>query len=155
MLLGDRVRRGLSCWSVVGCGSVCEFRSSAVRFMNRFRTLAWAVALLAAGVAWVALSEAGYYRSREPRGVLNMVDYVRRFGEPVRVHRVLREGALYRRFTGKGPPYWSLAAPSSLPAYIFDEQGRFVTWCLDRSNRAGFNQEWPQGEEDADFRNIR
>jgi hypothetical protein len=91
---------------------------------------------------WIG-SEIYYGRSISPRGVSNVGEYFKRFGEPQLIGMLERDGRKYYEFYGRLPSAFILAFPSSPPAYVFDEQGRLVTWCRDPGDTPSFQQQWP------------
>jgi hypothetical protein len=98
------------------------------------------IALIAA--YWIG-SEIYYAHSISPRGISTAGDYLKRFGEPKSIRAVKHGGKDYYEFTGSLPPRFVIALPSSPPVYVFDEQGRFVTWCSDPGDAHGYYQQWP------------
>lgn len=108
----------------------------------------WAFSVLIAVVAvlpayWLG-SEAYYARQISPRGVTTASDFFKRFGEPRSVFILERDGKDYYEFRGFLPPPKLLGAvPSGPPAYVFDEQGHFVTWCNDIGDNNVYRQQWP------------
>jgi hypothetical protein len=101
----------------------------------------WTAAILLP-IAYLVGSEIYYLHSISPHGVSTVRDFFDRFGEPRRVRMVQRDAQSYYEFTGRLPSGLILAAPSAPPAYVFDEQGRFVTWCRDPGDIPGHRQTW-------------
>ncbi len=103
-----------------------------------------AVVLLLFG-AWLG-SELYYSHSISPRGVSTVQDYFHKFGEPLRVRELERDGKVYFEFTGRRPSLAIFAMPSAPPSYVFEEGGTFVEWCPDRGEtRSDYKQRWPLG----------
>jgi hypothetical protein len=109
---------------------------------KRRKIVGWTVLILLP-IAYLVASEVHYARSISPRAVHDVADYFQRFGEPLFVQLVERDGKSYYEFSGRLPPWFSLATPSAPPAYIFDAQGRFVEWCSDPGDTAGYRARWP------------
>jgi hypothetical protein len=110
----------------------------------RFRRDIVASVVVIVGLAayWIG-SEVHYARSILPTGITTARDYFARFGEPLFVQMVSHEGQSYYEFAGRLPSALSMATPSSPPAYVFDEQGRYVTWCRDPGDMPSHRQHWP------------
>lgn len=104
--------------------------------------------LLAFPFYWIA-SEIYYARSKRPLGVSTLSDFYQRFGQPARVHELHRDGVKYYELSGHLPQPWVFAVPSSRPAYIFDESGRFVEWCSDPGDSSHYFERWPQSARSA------
>jgi hypothetical protein len=101
-------------------------------------------------------SEIHYASSIRPHGVQTVVDHYRRFGEPHRILQLKRAGTNYYELRGRATGLAVLATPSSPPAYVYDEAGRFVDWCPDPGDRTAYRTRWPltgaQPVEPAGFR---
>lgn len=111
--------------------------------MNSRREILATVALLGAlAVYWIG-SEVHHARSISPQGISTVREFVDRFGNPRRIQMVQRNGQAYYEFTGQLPSSWSAAVPSAPPAYVFDEQGRFVAWCSDPGDIPSYRRTWP------------
>jgi hypothetical protein len=91
---------------------------------------------------WVG-SEIYHARSISPSGISTVADFFQRFGEPRFIRPVHREGNTYYELGGRAPSPSLFVFPSSAPAYIFDEQGRFVEWCSDPGDTPSYRQRWP------------
>ena len=102
----------------------------------------WLLAGAALVFAYWLGSEIYYGRSISPQGIATANDYFKRFGEPCLVRTVKHDGKDYYEFMGQPTPSFLFAFPSSSPTYIFDEQGRFVTWCADPGDTHGYRQQW-------------
>ena len=105
----------------------------------------WTILIVLPIAYWVG-SEVYYARSIRPTGVRDVAGYFQRFGEPRSVRLVERDGQSYYEFTGRGP--WPsmlvlVVLPSSLPAYVFDEQGKFVEWSSDPGDQPSYRSRWP------------
>ena len=100
-------------------------------------------ALILLPIAYVVGSEVCYARSISPHDVSSVRDFFSRFGAPPRVRMIQRDGQCYYEFTGRLPAGFVLATPSAPPAYVFDEQGRFVAWCRDPGDIPSYRQTWP------------
>jgi hypothetical protein len=110
------------------------------------RLCVYGVPLLILG-AWVA-SEVLYNIRIRPAGIRTAADHFRRFGEPEVIYQVQRGGSTFYEFTGfsrSAPPL--LAVPSSPPAYIYDQNGKFVSWCSDPGDQPAYRQTWPRVSE--------
>lgn len=97
---------------------------------------------------WVG-SENYYASSIRPHGVQTVADHFRRFGEPGRITQLQRDGGIYFElsgFTRKKPVLAlpGLALPSSPPAYVYDESGKFGDWCSDPGDQPAYRVRWPQ-----------
>lgn len=110
---------------------------------SRLRKIVGSTALVLLPIAYFVGSEVYYARSISPRGVSTVRDFFDRFGEPRGVRMVQRDGQSYYEFTGGVPSSYVLATPSAPPAYIFDQQGRFATWCRDPGDIPRYRQTWP------------
>jgi hypothetical protein len=120
------------------------------------RDMVIAVAVFAALMGYVIASEIHYARSISPKGVSTVMDFIQRFGEPRRVRMVTHEGRSYYEFTGGLPSRFVLATPSAPPAYVFDDQGRFVTWCSDPGDTPGYRSHWSlQGTNQVELSRVR
>lgn len=102
-----------------------------------------AVAVLGVLVGYPICSEFYYAHRISPRGLSSARDFFDRFGAPRSVRVVQHGGQSYYEFTGPLPSAWLLAFPSSAPVYVFDEHGRYVTWCSDPGDAPSFRSEWP------------
>ena len=94
-------------------------------------------------ITWWVGSEFYYARTISPEGVLTVGDFVKRFGKPRLIRVLERDGKEYYELSGRIPSVVTLSFPSSPPAYVFDEQGRFVTWCRDPGDQPDYRKEWP------------
>lgn len=102
------------------------------------------MALLLLPGVWLG-SEWLYAVRIRPTDVHTASDHFRRFGEPRYVYEVQHAGSTFYEFTGfshAAPPL--LAVPSSPPAYVYDHDGRFVTWCSDPGDQPSYRQAWPR-----------
>ena len=107
-------------------------------------------------LAYAAGSELYYARSISPSGLTNVQDYFNRFGEPSRIGEVSRNGRTYYEFNGHLPPIYLFAHPSSPPAYVFDDKGKFVTWCKDPGDDALYHETWQRnGEYQIDIGSLK
>lgn len=108
----------------------------------------WEILVVIAVVAvlpayWLG-SEVNYARQISPQGITTAADFFKRFGEPKSVYTLMHDGKDYYEFRGLlSPPKLLGAMPSGPPAYVFDEQGRFVTWCSDTGDNNVYRQQWP------------
>lgn len=93
-------------------------------------------------VFWIS-EEAHYTQSISPEGISTVRDYFSRFGEPVSVRRIALTNQTCYEFTGRSPSTYWLVLPSAPPAYIFDQNGRFITWCKDPGDRPSHRLKWP------------
>lgn len=93
-------------------------------------------------VAWYA-SEIGYARRISPQDIVTIEDFFDQFGEPRAVRIVQSEGKSFYEFSGLQRAPLSFAIPSTPPAYIFDEEGRFVTWSKDPGDDPRHRRKWP------------
>ena len=122
---------------------------------KRRSIVGWTLLLLLP-IAYLIGSELYYARSISPRGIVTVHDYVDRFGQPPRVQIVEQRGRSFYEFTGQLPPAYVLAIPSAPPVYVFDEQGRFVSWCRDPGDTPEYRRLWPlKGEDDVDVEFVR
>ncbi|MHA3773317.1 hypothetical protein ACXR0O_17425 [Verrucomicrobiota bacterium sgz303538] len=111
--------------------------------MRRWREIVMTVAIIGGLAAYWIGSEVHYARSISPKGIATVQNFFERFGEPRRIRMVERDGKSYYEFTGQSSGSWSAAVPSSRPAYVFDEQGQFVTWCPDPGDAPSYRRTWP------------
>jgi hypothetical protein len=102
------------------------------------------IGLLLSPVLLLFGSEVYYASSIRPRGVQTVADHYRRFGEPRRILQLQRGGTNYYELSGRAPGLAVLATPSSPPAYVYDEAGRFIDWCPDPGDRRAYRERWPQ-----------
>jgi hypothetical protein len=109
---------------------------------TRTRSVALLLVMPILTIAYVFGSETYYARSISPSGISNVRDYFNRFGDPDRIQHVYQKGQSYYEFNGHLPPLYLLAHPSSPPAYIFDEQGKFITWCKDPGDDPAYHETW-------------
>jgi hypothetical protein len=117
--------------------------------MRVTRKIVLPVALLGSFLAYWIGSEVTYAQRISPRGISTASDFVLRFGEPERVRLLSHGGQVFYEFTGPLPSSWMLAPVSAPPAYVFDERGRFVTWCRDPGELPAYRGQWPL-QRDAD-----
>jgi hypothetical protein len=110
--------------------------------MRAKRGILGVVAVIVALFAYWAGSELYYGHSISPRGISTVRDFFDRFGEPRLIRMVERNGRSYYEFSGRLPPPLVFALPSDPPAYVFDEEGRFVTWCTDPGDAPDYRREW-------------
>ena len=111
----------------------------------RKRALEWGL-IAVLPLYWIG-SEFFYARSKLPSGVSKISDFYQRFGLPTHVRQLQREGVTHYELSGRLPRLpWMLAFPSSPPAYVFDESGRFVEWCSDPGDSGRYQQRWPQAD---------
>ncbi len=112
----------------------------------RKRTLAAALPmlLLSALVSYLVASELAYARLKRPDNIDDVLDFYVRFGESHGALVISVDGSDYVEIAGPLPPLWSLAIPSSRPAYVFDDTGRFVDWCSDPGDNPSWRQRWPK-----------
>ena len=110
----------------------------------RFRRDILVPAAVIGGLAayWIG-SEVHYARSISPAGISTVREFFDRFQQPRRIRMVERDGQSYYEFTGHLPSAWIIALPSSPPAYVFDEQGRLVSWCSDPGDAPSHRRTWP------------
>ncbi|MEI8289306.1 MAG: hypothetical protein WCH99_07520 [Verrucomicrobiota bacterium] len=90
---------------------------------------------------WIG-SEIYYAKSISPSGVRTVADHFHRFGEPHRITQFQHQGATYYELSGIAHKVPALAFPSSPPAYIYDDSGKFVAWCSDPGDRPAFRELW-------------
>jgi hypothetical protein len=110
--------------------------------------LGWTLVILLP-IAYLVGSEIYYASTIRPRGVQTVADHFLRFGEPRRVFQLQRDGHTYYELSGITRKRSSLALPvlalpSSPPAYVYDESGKFVDWCSDPGDRPAFRAHWPR-----------
>ena len=110
--------------------------------MRRGREILMVAAILGVLATYWIGSEIHYLRRISPKGITTVRDFFDRFGEPRRVRMLQREGKSYYEFTGQLPGSWSVAVPSAPPAYVFDEQGQFTTWCRDPGDAPNYRRSW-------------
>ena len=108
----------------------------------RLRKIVGCTALILLPIAYLVWSEVYYARSISPDGISTARDFFDRFGEPRWVRMVQRDGQSYYEFAGRLPSGFVLATPSAPAAYVFDDQGRFTTWCRDPGDIPSFRQTW-------------
>ena len=101
------------------------------------------LALLGAVLGYPLWSEVHYAGQIVPNGIAAVPDFFRRFGEPRSVQKLRKDGQSYYELRGPLPSRWILAIPSSPPAYVFDETGRYVTWCRDPGDMPKYRVQWP------------
>jgi hypothetical protein len=110
----------------------------------RFRREILTIVAVLGGLAALSIgSEVHYARKISPKGVATVRDFFERFGEPRRIRMIERDGKSYYEFSGHLPSSWSCATPSAPAAYVFDEQGRFATWCRDPGDNPSYRRTWP------------
>jgi hypothetical protein len=104
---------------------------------------------------WIG-SEVHHAHSISPKNIATVRDFIERFGEPRHIRMVQRDGQSYYEFTGQLPSSWSVIVPSAGPAYVFDEQGRFTTWCRDPGDAPSYRRTWPlQGTNHVEIGLVR
>jgi hypothetical protein len=112
----------------------------------RWRTWTLATALptlsLCALVSYVVASEIAYARLKNPDNITNISDFYSRFGTSGGARTIHVNGSEFVEISGPLPPAWSLALPSSRPAYVFNDAGRFVDWCSDPGDNPSWRQQW-------------
>ena len=111
--------------------------------MNATRKKAILAAVVIIPVSLWVTSEVYYARSMSPSGIQTVADHFRRFGEPQRIKRFQRDEVAYYELSGISRKLPTLALPSSPPAYIYDESGKFVDWCSDPGDQPSFRGRWP------------
>lgn len=116
------------------------------RLIKRMAAIPFFSVLLA---YWIG-SEVYYARSIRPVGISTVSDYLARFDRPRNVYYVEHEGRNYFVLESKLHPAYVMAFPSSPPAYVFDEEGRFVDWCSDPGNRPSQWDRWATGGTNGD-----
>jgi hypothetical protein len=122
---------------------------------NQRQIVGW-MALILLPIAYLVGSQIYYARSISPAGIATVRDYFDRFGEPRQIRMVERDGQSCYEFTGQFPPIGVFAVPSAPPAYVFDEQGRFVGWCSDPGDTPSHRQTWTlQSPDDVEVDVIR
>ena len=110
---------------------------------NRNTKALFIVALVLAVVlaAWHVV-ELGYGRAISPDGIQTIGDYFDRFGEPRSVRMVRSKGRSYYELTqAKNAPI-DFLIPTPPAAYVFDEEGKFVTWCKAPGDDPNHRKEW-------------
>ena len=111
--------------------------------MKRNLTNALVLFGLVAMVSYWIASEANYARMKRPDGVVTLADFKARFGEPVRVRIVHRDGRGFHELTGPMPSWpWLEAFPSSAPVYIFNDQGQLIEWFSDPGDQQEYGRRW-------------
>lgn len=111
--------------------------------MKRNLTSACVLFGLVAMVSYWIASEVNYARMKRPDGVVTVDDFKTRFGEPIRVRIVHRDGMDFQELTGPLPRWpWLWAFPSSAPVYIFNERGQFIEWFSDPGDQPGYREHW-------------
>lgn len=93
-------------------------------------------------MAYFIGSEVHYARRISPENISTLNDYFTRFGRPEHIFATERTGKSYYLVSGNGPALLLGALPSSPPGYIFNEEGRFVTWSRDPGDDPQFRQTW-------------
>jgi hypothetical protein len=101
------------------------------------------ILLLCALVSYVIASEMAYAHLKRPDNITNVSDFYSRFGTSGGTRAISVNGFEHIEISGPLPPPWSLALPSSRPAYVFDETGRFVDWCSDPGDNPSWRSKWP------------
>ena len=104
--------------------------------------------LLGLAAAWI-VGEVRYSHRIDPGGIRDLSEHFQRFGSPQRIYRVSRADATFYYLSGfpdGQPPRF--AYPSSPPAYIYDQNGRFVDWCSDPGDCSpDWSNRWPMRSE--------
>lgn len=105
----------------------------------------WLITLMPilALVGYVIQSEVAYARLKDPAGIATVADFYKRFGNSRGATVILVSGSEYIELTGPLPAGWSLAFPSSPPAYVFDASGSFIAWCSDPGDTPTWRRRWP------------
>ncbi len=76
-----------------------------------------------------------------PENVDRVIPFIDAMGPKISAcYRFEREGKTYFRLIGPFPR--GVALVSSQPEYIFDENGKFVTWCSDPGDMPSFGEKW-------------
>jgi len=101
--------------------------------MRGLKALSGGLILLAAFWLFACWSGDHYREITQPTGLKSIGDYYQRFGEPTSVLKIQVKGVTYYRVVGHIPKsaFTNFRMPSSRPAYLFDEFGRYVDWCED------------------------
>ena len=127
---------------------------------SRQRRLGW-VAVILLPIGYLIGSEIYYASCIRPRGIVTVADHFHRFGVPRRITALHRDGGTYYELSGftrkqSGFALPILALPSSPPAYVYDESGKFVDWCSDPGDQPAYRERWSrtgaQPVEPATFR---
>ncbi len=92
---------------------------------------------------WIA-SEIYYARSIDPKGIEQISDYFERFGDPKRVREIEKDGKKFYLLRGNLPKWYVVALPSSAPAYVFNEFGKFIEGWPDPGDQPGYFKKWPK-----------
>ena len=111
-----------------------------MRISRAILAAAAVIGLLAA--CWIG-SEVYYAKSISPSGVRTVADHFHHFGEPRRIIQFQHDGRTYYELSGDTHKIPALALPSSPPAYIYDDSGKFVAWCSDPGDQPAFRELWP------------
>ena len=98
--------------------------------------------ILGLPISFQVWSESYYEKSIQPTGIETAIDFKNRFGEPTSVGCVQQNGVTYYKLSGHLPPWYIFVLPSSLPEYIFNDQGRLVAWCPDPADSDLFLKKW-------------
>ncbi len=77
-----------------------------------------------------------------PKEMVDVKGYFHHFKEPLKIYVVENTGEKFYQFYGQLPGSYSLALPSSPPAYVFNEKGEFVEWCRDPGDSPSFREKW-------------
>lgn len=90
------------------------------------------------------IAERGYMKQVRPEGVTHISEFISRFPSRIGVYRVDYAGQQHVLVLTR-PPSAGLALPSGPPAYVFDSNGRLVTWSADTGDDPEFSRTWPTG----------
>lgn len=77
-----------------------------------------------------------------PRGIQNVTQYWKRFGEPSLILQLEKDGKVFFWVRGKMSAIHQMTLPSDAPGYIFNSDGQFVEWCYDPGDTPSFNRKW-------------
>jgi len=98
------------------------------------------------GFTYLIYSEVTYARHKSPAGISTIADFFERFDAPAFAREFDLNGQQYVELGGPLPPRWSIALPSSRPAYVFNANGEFVDWCSDPGDNPTWQDQWPIGD---------
>ncbi len=88
-------------------------------------------------------NEEWYAKHVHPREMKTIEEFYIKFSSSNGGRIIKIDGTPFLVVRGVDQPWWCTALPSSRPEYLFDNEGKFIDWCLDPGDCPKCQKKWP------------